>query len=622
MKCRDKLASPARRLVFIHRHQPNPHEPEQAPGAAVYTDVTLFGRLLRQARPYWFHIAAVFLVSLLSTPLALLTPLALKIAVDSVIGAHPLPGFLDAVLPSFASSSERALLIFAFIFFIAVALLTQLQQLGSTLLRTYTGERLVLRFRSQIFRHAQRLSLAYHDSKGTADSTYRIQYDAPAMQQIAVDGFIPMATATVTLVAMIIVTARIDWQLALVALAISPILVGLIRVYRQRLRAQSREVKRLETSALSVVQEVLTAIRVVRAFGQENREEKRFVDQSTAGMRARLRLALGEGGFGVVVNMTTAIGTATILLVGVLHVQSGVLTLGELLLIMSYVVQLYEPLRTIGRQSITLQSSLASAERVFALLDEDPDVIERPNARAIARAQGDLTFRNVSFAYDDHRSVLNNVSFEITRGTRLGVAGATGAGKTTLVNLLSRFYDPTSGQIVLDGIDLRDYKLADLRDQFTIVLQEPVLFSTSVYENIAYARPDAGYEDVVTAARAADAHSFITQLPDGYNTLVGERGMRLSGGERQRISLARAFLKDAPIIILDEPTNSVDINTEASIMESMDRLTQSRTSIMIAHRLSTLENCDQLLVINDGGTVCRVPNVLSSGLGYLDSNAH
>ena len=208
------------------------------------------------------------------------------------------------------------------------------------------------------------------------------------------------------------------------------------------------------------------------------------------------------------------------------------------------------------------------------------------------------------------------------RFLHIGVAGATGAGKTTLVNLLSRFYDPTSGQIVLDGIDLRDYKLADLRDQFTIVLQEPVLFSTSVYENIAYARPDAGYEDVVTAARAADAHSFITQLPDGYNTLVGERGMRLSGGERQRISLARAFLKDAPIIILDEPTNSVDINTEASIMESMDRLTQSRTSIMIAHRLSTLENCDQLLVINDGGTVCRVPNVLSSGLGYLDSNAH
>ena len=590
--------------------------------AAVYTDVTLFRRLLRQARPYWLHIAGVFLVSLLSTPLALLTPLALKIAVDSVIGSHPLPGFLDALLPSFATESDRALLVFAAVLFVAVALLSQLQQLGSNLLRTYTGERLVLGFRSRIFRHAQRLSLSYHDSKGTADSTYRIQYDAPAMQQIAVDGFIPLATSGITLAAMIIITARMDWQLALVALAISPVLVGLIRVYRQRLRNQSREVRRLETSALSVVQEVLTAIRVVRAFGQESREEKRFVDQSTDGMRARLRLAVGEGGFGVVVNMTTSIGTATILLIGVLHVQSGVLTLGELLLIMSYIVQLYEPLRTIGRQSVTLQRSLASAERAFALLDEDPDVIERPNSSQINRARGELAFRNVSFAYDDDRPVLHDVSFDIRAGTRLGIAGTTGSGKTTLVNLLNRFYDPTSGQIVLDGVDLRDYKLADLRDQFTVVLQEPVLFSTSVSENIAYARPDAGFGDIVTAAKAADAHNFITELPDGYDTLVGERGMRLSGGERQRISLARAFLKDAPIIILDEPTNSVDLKTEASIMESMERLTHGRTTIMIAHRLSTLENCDELLVIENGGAVTRSTNGLLSATEGLESGGH
>ena len=590
--------------------------------AAVYTDVTLFRRLLRQARPYWLHIAGVFLVSLLSTPLALLTPLALKIAVDSVIGSHPLPGFLDALLPSFATESDRALLVFAAVLFVAVALLSQLQQLGSNLLRTYTGERLVLGFRSRIFRHAQRLSLSYHDSKGTADSTYRIQYDAPAMQQIAVDGFIPLATSGITLAAMIIITARMDWQLALVALAISPVLVGLIRVYRQRLRNQSREVRRLETSALSVVQEVLTAIRVVRAFGQESREEKRFVDQSTDGMRARLRLAVGEGGFGVVVNMTTSIGTATILFIGVLHVQSGVLTLGELLLIMSYIVQLYEPLRTIGRQSVTLQRSLASAERAFALLDEDPDVIERPNSSQINRARGELAFRNVSFAYDDDRPVLHDVSFDIRAGTRLGIAGTTGSGKTTLVNLLNRFYDPTSGQIVLDGVDLRDYKLADLRDQFTVVLQEPVLFSTSVSENIAYARPDAGFGDIVTAAKAADAHNFITELPDGYDTLVGERGMRLSGGERQRISLARAFLKDAPIIILDEPTNSVDLKTEASIMESMERLTHGRTTIMIAHRLSTLENCDELLVIENGGAVTHSTNGLLSATEEFESGAH
>ena len=576
--------------------------------AATYTDVNLFHRLLRQARPYWPHIAGVFLVSLLSTPLALLTPLALKIAVDSVIGSHPLPGFVNALVPSVVTRSDQAVLVFAASLFVTVALLTQLQQLGSSLLRTYTGERLVLGFRSQIFRHVQRLSLSYHDSKGTADSTYRIQYDAPSIQYIAVDGLIPLATAGVTLVVMIYVTALIDWQLALVALAISPILVGLIRVYRQRLRSQSREVKRLETSALSVVQEVLAAIRVVKAFGQEDREDKRFVDRSTEGMRARIRLAFGEGGFGMMVGMTTTIGTATILFIGVRHVQTGVLTLGELLLIMSYVVQLYEPLKTIGRQSATLQRSLASVERAFALLDEAPDVVERPNTRPISRARGELAFRNVSFAYDTNRPILNNISFEIGAGTRLGIAGATGAGKTTLVNLLNRFYDPTSGQIVLDGVDLRDYKLANLRDQFAIVLQDPVLFSTSVAENIVYARPNAGFGEIVAAAKAADAHDFITELPDGYETLVGERGMRLSGGERQRISLARAFLKDAPIIILDEPTNSVDMNTEAAIMDSMQHIMQGRTTIMIAHRLSTLENCEKLLVIEDGGGVALVSN--------------
>ena len=570
---------------------------------ASYTDITLFHRLLRQSRPYWLHIAAVFAVGLLSTPLALLTPLALKITVDSVIGSHPLPGFLTTLLPSSVPGSDMALLVFAVVLFVVVALLTQLQQLGSSLLRTYTGEKLVLDFRTRIFRHSQRLSLAYHDSKGTADSTYRIQYDAPAIQSVAIDGLIPLTTAGVTLVGMIYITALIDWQLALVALAISPVVVTLIRVYRQRLRSQSREVKRLETSALSVVQEVLAAIRVVKAFGQEGREEKRFLSRSSEGMVARVRLAIGEGGFGVMVGMTTAIGTATILFIGVRHVQTGVLTLGDLLLIMSYVVQLYEPLRTIGRQSATLQRALASAERAFALLDEAQDVAERPNARPVSRASGALEFRDVSFAYDEQRPVLRHVSFVIGAGTRLGIAGATGAGKTTLVNLLSRFYDPTSGQILLDSVDLRDYKLAELRDQFTVVLQEPVLFSTSVAENIAYARPNAGFGDIVAAAKAANAHDFITTLPDGYETLVGERGMRLSGGERQRISLARAFLKDAPIIILDEPTNSVDTTTEASIMDSMQRLMADRTTIMIAHRLSTLENCDELLVIEDGGVV-------------------
>jgi ATP-binding cassette subfamily B protein len=568
-----------------------------------YGDIALFRRLLTQARSYWPHIAGIFLISLLSSPLALLTPLPLKIAVDSVIGSHPLPGFLDALLPVAVTRSSSVLLLIAAGLLVVSSLLSLLQELASSLLRTYTGEKLVLGFRAQLFHHIQRLSFTYSDSRGTTDSTYRIQYDAPAIQYIAIDGVIPFITAVVTVAGMIYVTARIDWQLALVALGVSPILFVVTQIYRRRLRKQSREVRKLESSAMSVVQEVLSAIRVVKAFGQERREQERFVRRSGEGMRARIRLALAEGGLGLVVGLTIALGTSAVLFIGVGHVQAGVLTLGELLLVMGYLAQLYAPLKTMSRKVASLQSHLAGAERAFSLLAEPPDVAERPNPRPIARALGTVSFRNVSFAYQKDRQALHGISFEVPAGTRLGIAGATGAGKTTLVSLLTRFYDPTAGQILLDGVDLRDYRLADLRNQFAIVLQEPVLFSTSIIENIAYARPGASDREIMAAAQAAGAHEFITHLPQGYDTLVGERGMSLSGGERQRIALARAFLKDAPILILDEPTSSVDMRTEAGIMEAMERLMAGRTTFMIAHRLSTLANCDVILEIENGRLV-------------------
>lgn len=570
---------------------------------AIYHDTTLYRRLLRQARPYWLHTAGIFLLDLLSTPLTLLVPVPMKIVVDSVIGSHPFPGFLDALLPAVATRSTSAVLIIAVVLIVLIAALRELQTFSSSLSHTYVGEKLVLGFRALLFSHVQRLSLSYHDTKGTADSIYRIQWDAPAIQHIVINGVFPFITAVLTVVAMLYITFKIDWQLALVALAISPILIMLSRIYRQGLRRQSREVKRIESSAQSVVQEVLTAVRVVKAFGQEGREQNRYVRRSSEGTRARVRLALTEGVFGLLIGFTIAVGAAAVVYIGVRHVQSNMLTLGELLLIMGYVAQLLGPLRTISKNAVSLQSHLASAERAFSLLDETPEVEERPDARPLSRALGSVTFRNVSFAYDEARRALNEVSFEVTSGTRLGVAGATGAGKTTLVSLLTRFYDPTSGEILLDGVDLREYKLADLRNQFAIVLQEPVLFSTSIAENIAYGRPSAGYQDIVAAAEAANVHEFIARLPQGYDTLVGERGMRLSGGERQRIGLARAFLKDAPILILDEPTSSVDLKTEAGIMEAMERLMGNRTVFMIAHRLTTLENCDMLLVIEDGRLV-------------------
>ncbi|MGB7292462.1 MAG: ABC transporter ATP-binding protein [Thermodesulfobacteriota bacterium] len=568
-----------------------------------YSDLKLFRRLFAQSKSYHKHILFILILNLLATPLALLTPIPLKIAVDNVVGSKPVSEFLNTFIPSYFTASKFGLLGFVAILQVLIVLLIQLQSLGNYMLQTTTSENLTLNFRARLFRHVQRLSLLFHDAKGTSDSIYRIQYDAPSIQWTMVYGFIPFISSAFMFIAMIYVIARIDLHLALIALAISPLIVFYSRTYRSRMRDKYAHTKILESSALKVIHEVLTAVRVVKAFGQEDKEQERFTSHSKEGMKSRIRLALAEGGYGLVVNLTTAIGTALVLFIGVRNVLSGVLTLGELLMVITYLSQLYAPLRSISNQVATLQSYLAGAQRAFELLDEVPEVVEKPDARQLKHASGAITFDDVSFSYNGRNNALSNISFEITPGTRVGLSGHTGSGKTTLVSLLTRFYDPTEGRILLDNTDIRDFKIADLRNQFSIVLQEPVLFSTTIAENISYGKPEAKYPEIVNAAKAANAHDFIEDLPDCYDTLVGERGMMLSGGERQRISLARAFLKDAPILILDEPTSSIDVKTEASIMDTMERLMRGRTTFMIAHRLSTLEKCDLLLVLESGRLV-------------------
>ena len=565
-------------------------------------------RLFQEVRPYSWHLAALFSLGLLGTPLALLTPMPLKIAVDSVIGSHRLPRYVDVVLPAAIKDSQSGLLAMAAVFVILLAFLNQLREFGTSVLTAYAGEQMLRGFRTKLFRHVQRLSLSYHDSRGTADSIYRIQYDAGALQNIFITGIVPSVSSVVTVASMVYVTARINWKFALVGLSVAPFILIVSRHYRRELRSQSRKVRHIESSALSVVQEVLVSVRVVKAFGQEGREEGRFMQKSNEGMQARIQQTLIEGGYGMAVTLLTALGMAIVLYLGVVDIKSGRLTLGNLLLVMGYLGQLYSPLRTVGKKMATMQSHFVSAERAFALLDAAPEVVERENARSLARARGGMAFRQVSFSYENKgQPVLQEISFEVRPGQCVGIVGATGAGKTTLVNLLTRFYDPTEGDILLDGLDLREYKVADLRNQFGIVLQEPILFSTSIAENIAYARPGAAQSEIVDAARSANAHDFIVSLPDGYDTLVGERGMRLSGGERQRLSVARAFLKDAPILILDEPTSSIDAKTEAALLETMERLVRGRTTFIITHRLSALKHCDMIVTIEKGRLVAVEP---------------
>lgn len=583
----------------------------QSKAAPLPSRQKLYRALWAQARPCRKHLLMLLLFNLAATPLSLLYPWALKIVVDSVFGGLPLPAWLAWMVPASMPTATAALAL-AVALLLIVGTLVHVQILASWYLTTYTAQRMLLDFRSALFRHVQRLSLAFHNERPTSDTMYRIQQDAPSIQFLFVHGAIPLVSAVVAFTAMVVVTARLDWELAGIALAISPVLYLLARACTRRVRRRWHEVKEYDVRALSGVSESLSLLRVVKAFGQERRAHARFDHVARQHMEGQLWLAWVQGGFHLLVGVTLAIGTAAALYVGVRHVQQGVLTVGELIIVMAYLAHLYGPLNTISTKVPDMQEWLTSSERALSLFDELPEMEDDPRGRPLGRARGDVEFRNVTYAFNGRQPVLENVSFHIPAGSRVGIIGRTGTGKTTLVSLLMRFYDPTRGQVLLDGVDVRDYRITDLRNQFAMVLQEPVLFSASVCENISYGRPEASTAQIEEVAKAANAHDFITQLPRGYETEVGERGGRLSGGERQRVSIARSLLKDSPIQILDEPTSAVDIDTEAAIMGAIERLMEGRTTFMIAHRLSTLKMCDVILVLKDRGVAAVAYDVESA----------
>jgi ATP-binding cassette subfamily B protein len=573
-------------------------------------------RAFEDLRPYLWPIIVLLIVSLLAVPITLIFPLPIKILVDSVLGSQSLPGYLTVFVGSQVSKSLALWLAISIL--MGTAVLTYLQNLVNVWYSNKVGNRMTLDVRARLFRHMQRLSIAYHDTMGAADSAYRTLNDAPMLRSFGIDSLIPLTTSILTLAAMILVMVYLDWELALIALLVSPLMFLLISVFRPRIRAGWRKYRASESAAMAVAQESLGASRLVKSYGQEERKNEQLVSHYNASLSASLKVQVDSAVYSLLVGIVTAAGLAAVLYIGIGHVQAGLLTLGSLLVVNYYVTQLYSPLRNVGQSILDIQMSLTGVERYRAVLDEKPDVPELPNALPLEEARGNIAFRGVSFEYTKDHPVLNDVSFELHTGDRLGVVGPTGSGKTTLSTLLLRLFDPSKGVITLDEVDLRDYKLADLRNQYAVVHQETVLFSTTVAENISFARPNATMDEVIAAATAAKAHEFITNLPNGYDTLVGERGMKLSGGERQRISLARAFLKDAPILILDEPTSSLDVHTEAAILDTIQELMQGRTTLMIAHRPSTLRDCNMILVLEDG-RVSRMTDEVESVISDMQA---
>ena len=572
-------------------------------------DRGLYRRVWQQIKPQWPGVLAITILNLLTVPLSLLAPLPVKIAIDCVINGEPVPTSIDFLVPDGITSMPVALLSYAVLMLVFISLSSYGNGMLIWLVQTYVGQRIVMEFRSRLFRHAQKLSLQYHDSVGTSDAIYRIQYDAPAIQWIAIDSVMPLAASCFTVIGMLAVMWTLDPQLMYVALGITPVLLLLTHLAGRRLRDQWTNVRQFDSGAASVIQETLTALRVVKAFGQEDREHRRFLNRSQEAVRSQMKVAVTNGIFDLLLGLTVSIGTAAVIFIGVRHALADMqstkpvaerFTVGDLWMVVAYVGQLYAPLQSMSKKMTDLQGSIAGARRALALLDQQVDVTDKPNAQPLTKAVGHIAFDNVSFSYDATHPVLHSVSFDIPAGTKVGIVGHTGAGKSTLVSMIMRFYDPTTGSIKLDGRDLRDTKLEDLRNQYSIVLQEPVLLSSTIAENIAYARPDATMEEITAAAEAANANDFILKLPEGYHTQVGERGMRLSGGERQRVSLARAFLKDAPILILDEPTSAIDVRTEEKIIQATERLMANRTTFMIAHRLTTLKGCDMILELAEG----------------------
>ena len=535
----------------------------------------------------------------------LLQPWPLKIVLDNVLKSREIHGWLNQFILSAVGEDKLANLRFAAVAVLAIAAMDAVCTYTEKYVTTSVGQWVMHDLRRMLYHHIQRLSLAYHDRKQTGDLISRVTNDIDAIQTFITSGLLGALVNCLTLFGMVGVMLYINWRFTLIALSIAPILFAVVYSYTRRIKKAAREVRKKEGEMVSVMQEVLSSIRVVKAFAREDYEERRLEEESLESVEISMRARSLKAKLSPLVGVIVAVGTAMVLWFGARMALTGTLSAGSLVVFIMYLGKMYKPMQELSKMTDTYSKAAIGYERIQEVIETDGEVKDLPGARPAPRFKGKIEFENVNFAYEPDRPILRDISFEIEPGQVAALVGPTGAGKTTIISLIPRFYDPISGVVKIDGQDIRRFHQKSLRQQMSFVLQETLLFHGTIWSNIAYGKPEATRKEILRAAELANAQEFIEKLPQGYNTMVGERGVTLSGGQRQRIAIARAIIRDTPILILDEPSSGLDAASEKLVFEALDRLMEGRTSIVIAHRLSTIRRAGIIFVVQDGSIVER-----------------
>ena len=560
--------------------------------------MSIYRRVLLYYRPFLPPTFLALAISLVTVELNLLKPWPFQVIVDEIL---PHAGHSHVTNPWLQMiAGERSQVFALAAFLVVVTLLGGLLGLWSSFLFVRVGLQALLKLRTDLYAYLQSLPLKFHDARRSSDSSFRVAYDSQSVQTIYNRGFTNIFSSVITLLSIFGWMLRLDWELTVISVVIVPIVIWAINHFSDQVRHQSTSIQEKESAVLTLAQEGLSSIKVVHAFGGEEAAVSQFHMQARASLAANLRLTMTNVKSALVINTLMAVGTAAMIYLGTLHVLDGYLTLGSLTVFISYLAMLYAPIEALTQTAWALEGAAAGAQRCFEVLDHADDVRDSTDAIAIRDTAGAIRFEDVAFGYSVDQPILQGINLEVLPGERVAFVGGTGAGKSTLLSLVPRFYDPTVGRVILDGRDLRALTKKSLRSQISLVLQDTLLFSTTIRENIAYGRPDATEAEIIEAAERAQAGEFIRKLPLGFDNPVGERGGHLSVGQRQRIGIARAFLKNSPILLLDEPTSALDPATERAIMDTLELLMHGRTTLIISHRLSTVHHLDKIIVLKSG----------------------